>query len=283
MSLLYKGSPLEEGYNLIVNPENAPLKYLEIGRLVLTQAGRRFVGETGGRELALEIFRGTCTVSVMAQERITYERIGGRPDPFTGKPTAVYVPRDSRFEVVAEGPKVDIGMAYATTDFVGRPALVRPDDVLAISAGQANWRRDVYTTIGPQVQAGRLILGETINPPGNWSSYPPHKHDSFNPPSEAPYEEVYAFQVKPVGGFGIQRVYTSKDGPEPLDEVYVVEDGDTVVLPKGYHPVVAAAGYRVLYFWILAGEGRQYGAWSDDPAHAWLKNVEPIIRDFRLI
>ncbi|MCC6445826.1 MAG: 5-deoxy-glucuronate isomerase [Armatimonadetes bacterium] len=282
MKLHYKGNPLQEGYNLIVSPENAPLKYLEVGRLLLAGPGKRFLGETGGRELVLELFAGTCSISVTARIAAVYEHIGGRPDAFTGKPTAVYVPRDSRFEITSESTRLDIGMAYADTDYAGDPALVRPDDVMWVSAGQSNWRRDVYTTIGPQVKAGRLILGETINPPGHWSSYPPHKHDTFQPPSEAPYEEVYSFQVKPAGGFGIQRVYTPKDDPEPLDATYVVEDGDTVVLPRGYHPVVAAAGYRVLYFWILAGEGRQYGAWSDDPAHAWLKNTEPMIKEMTL-
>ena len=95
-----------------------------------------------------------------------------------------------------------------------------------------------------------------------------------DPPGEAPYEEIYYFRVKPSQGFGIQRVYTSEGDQAPLDEVYVVEDGDTVALPRGYHPVAAAPGYELYYLWALAGEGREFGAWSDDPRHAWVRNLE---------
>ena len=66
-------------------------------------------------------------------------------------------------------------------------------------------------------------------------------------------------------------------GADALNEVLVVEDGDTVIIPRGYHPVVAAPGYQLSYVWALRGEGRRYGAWSDDPAHAWLRNVEPLL------
>ena len=107
---------------------------------------------------------------------------------------------------------------------------------------------------------------------------PPHKHDTTAPPKEAWYEEVYYFFVEPNQGFGVQRVYTDRADPQPLDEVYVVEDGDAVAIPRGYHPV-AAAGYRLAYFWALAGEERVYAAWSDDPKHAWLRDVEPIVNN----
>ena len=122
-----------------------------------------------------------------------------------------------------------------------------------------------------------MLVGETWNRAGCWSSYPPHKHDTDNAPDEAWYEEVYFFQVRPTQGFGIQRLYTPKGAPKPVDEVFVLEDGDTVVMPCGYHPVAGAPGYRVWYYWGLAGEGRQYAAWSDDPAHAWLRDVEPMV------
>ena len=112
------------------------------------------------------------------------------------------------------------------------------------------------------------MVGETLNPPGGWSSYPPHKHDVDDPPREAIYEEVYFFRIQPEGGFGIQRVYERREGADALNEVLVVEDGDTVIIPRGYHPVVAAPGYQLSYVWALRGEGRRYGAWSDDPAHA---------------
>jgi len=136
----------------------------------------------------------------------------------------------------------------------------------------------VQTAVGSNVDADRLLVGETFNPPGNWSSYPPHKHDTLNPPLEAPAEEIYFFLVSPPQGWGIQRIYTAPDHPEPLDEVYVVQDGDATILPRGYHPVCAAAGYRLYYLWGIAGEERRYGAWTDDPAHAWVKAAEPLLK-----
>jgi 5-deoxy-glucuronate isomerase len=122
------------------------------------------------------------------------------------------------------------------------------------------------------VPAERLLAGETLNPPGNWSSFPPHKHDRPNSPQEAVLEEIYFFRVKPAQGFGFIWTYTAPDDPEGFSNVFVVEDGDTVLLPKGYHPVVAAPGYELHYTWVLAGEERRYGAWADDPRHAWVKN-----------
>ncbi len=85
-------------------------------------------------------------------------------------------------------------------------------------------------------------------------------------------EEVYFFQVEPRGGFGFIRVYTDPGDPLPFDCAYAVEDGDTVLIPRGYHPVVAFPGYTLNYTWALAGEGRTYGAWSEDPRHAWIKD-----------
>ena len=87
-------------------------------------------------------------------------------------------------------------------------------------------------------------------------------------------EEVYYFQIEPKQGFGFMRVYTDPSDPQPFDHAYAVEHGDTVLIPRGYHPVVACPGYTLNYTWVLAGEGRTYGAWSDDPRHAWIKNAD---------
>ena len=86
-------------------------------------------------------------------------------------------------------------------------------------------------------------------------------------------EEAYCFMVDPPQGFGLISVYTGEDSPARHDTAYVVQNGDTVAVPYGYHPVVAGPGYKLYYLWILSGEVRAYGAWSDDPNHAWLKNT----------
>jgi len=124
----------------------------------------------------------------------------------------------------------------------------------------------------------RFMMGETINPPGNWSSYPPHKHDEKKPPFEAIYEEVYHFLVKPQQGFGFIRVYDPITRQDRIDEAFVLQNGDTMVLPHGYHPLGVAPGYQLYYQFALVGDVREYGAWSDDPDHQWLRAVEPILK-----
>jgi len=277
---LFKARKLEAGYSAIVSPENSELKFTEFGHLFLPDQGRRWKGETGGKEAVLTVFGGKCSVNIegSAGQEVSYETIGSRSDVFSGRPTMVYLPRKVRYEVVAESANLDIGISMALSDMNRPPVLVKPEDVIERSVGTWNWRRKVYTSIGDNVKAQRLIVGETLNPPGNWSSFPPHKHDEKRV-EEAPLEEVYMFRVKPSQGFGIQRIYTSPDDGDPINEVYVVENNDVVVIPRGYHPVVAAPGYQLYYLWILAGEERKYGAWSDDPNHSWVKNCEPMIRD----
>jgi len=153
------------------------------------------------------------------------------------------------------------------------PVLIFPAEASTKVIGQNNWQRSVVTSVGDNVLANRLIVGETLNPPGNWSSSPPHKHDQ-DLGEESKMEEVYLYKFNPPQGFGLQRIYTSPDDPSPLDVTYAVKDGDVVVLPRGYHPVVAAPGYQLLYLWALAGETRNYGAWSDDPDHSWIKGLK---------
>jgi 5-deoxy-glucuronate isomerase len=122
----------------------------------------------------------------------------------------------------------------------------------------------VRTILGPEHTAGRLLLGETINPPGNWSFYPPHKHDTQAPPREVKLEEVYYFHIDPPEGFGVQIRYGGGE------ECFTVRRGDTAAIKAGYHPVVAAPGYRLYYLWVMAGEGRQMIPHLD-PRYAWVQ------------
>jgi 5-deoxy-glucuronate isomerase len=133
------------------------------------------------------------------------------------------------------------------------------------TVGEGNWRRSVRTILGPDDRAARLLVGETLNPPGNWSSYPPHKHDEHVPPEEVRLEEVYLFRVDPAGGFGVQMLYGNGD-----ERTFRVHDGDVAVIRSGYHPVVAAPGYDLYYLWVLAGESRQMAP-RLDPQHAWVQ------------
>jgi 5-deoxy-glucuronate isomerase len=107
---------------------------------------------------------------------------------------------------------------------------------------------------------------EVVTPGGNWSSYPPHKHDRDDPPEESLLEETYYHRLRPAQGFAFQRVY-SDDGS--LDETMAVADGDVVLVPRGYHPVGAAHGYDLYYLNVMAGPRRVW-RFRNDPAHAWI-------------
>jgi len=278
VNLHFRATELGEGYTRIVGPGDAGLRLLEFGRIIL---GREQVyrGETGEREAALDILTGSCTVEVECGETFLYRGIGGRKDVFSSNPTMLYIPRGSAYRVSAGVLGVDAAVFSAPSENGRRPLLIEPKDVAVASVGAWNWRRDVRTGIGSGVDVDRLIVGETVNPPGNWSSAPPHKHDRRSPPVEVPMEEIYFYRVKPPQGFGVQVVYTAPGDEEPFEAAYVVRSDDAVAIPRGYHPVAALPGYQLYYLWGLAGEERLYGAWSDDPAHSWLRSAEPIVKE----
>jgi len=257
-------------YQEIVPPGR--LRFLDFARLQLAK-GDNYIGRTGSRECVLDVFAGSASVSIerAGKENEIYPLVGERADVFAGPPVMVYIPPESTYEVVTTTDYLDVGIFSAPSQATAPPALLDGAAVVARQIGRDNWQRTVYSALAENVPAERLLAGETLNPPGNWSSYPPHKHDCARPPQEVVLEEVYFFRVKPAQGFGFIWTYTAPDDPEGFSSVFVVEDGDTVLLPKGYHPVVAAPGYQLHYTWVLAGEERRYGAWADDPRHAWVK------------
>ena len=265
MSLLFRVPP-QEGYATIVPREKSGLEYLEFGLLRLNRGGE-WQGETGEYEAALVILGGRCDVDSGGD---SWDDLGARGDVFEGKATALYLPPGREVAVRARDGGVRIAICKALAESGPRPQLVLPEDVKSRTVGAHNWRREVQDIVGAGVEARRLLVGETYNEPGAWSSYPPHKHDVASLPDEVKLEEIYHFRVEPPQGFGIQRIYTA-DGS--VDEVYAIRDGDTVMIPHGYHPVAAAPGYRVYYLWMLAGPERVMRP-RDDPQHAWVHTLE---------
>jgi 5-deoxy-glucuronate isomerase len=192
---------------------------------------------------------------------------GGRDGVFDGPGHPVYAPPGTPLRFRATGGPAQIAVATAPLGdgTPGKARIIGPGDQQVDERGEGNWARTVRTILGPGDDAGRLLLGETINPSGNWSSYPPHKHDTHEPPREVKMEEVYLFKLDPPGGFGVQIRYDG-DG----EECFTVRDGDVAAIPAGYHPVVAAPGYSLCYLWVMAGEGRQLIPYLD-PQHAWVQ------------
>src|SRR5712664_1427335 len=246
------------------------LKYLSFTIVELAESLKEHTFESGEEETCLDFYTGPVHVEAEGAYGRWTADIAARASMQQPGPM-VYLPAGSRVKLsrLDGAAKVTIGGAAGKPGV--NPALVHAPDAVAKQVGKDNWSRTVFTHIAGNIDAAHLIAGETVNRPGGWSSCPPHKHDRFAPPAEVPMEEVYYFQVEPKQGFGFMRVYTDPADPQPFDQAYPVEHGDTVLIPRGYHPVVACPGYSLNYTWVLAGEGRRYGAWSDDPKHSWIK------------
>jgi len=134
--------------------------------------------------------------------------------------------------------------------------------------GGGNATRQINSMLPPDFLAQRLMVVEVFTPAGSWSSFPPHKHDVHNPPGEVDLEEIYYYRIGRPEGFAVQKVYTAD---RRIDETLTVRDGELVLVPEGYHPVVAAHGYDVYYLNALAGSARSLAA-SDDPDYAWVRS-----------
>jgi 5-deoxy-glucuronate isomerase len=223
----------------------------------------------------VELSDGGETAAVLLTGRVDAEAdgrslgtAGGRRSVFDGPGDTVYAPAGTRLRLRALGGSAQLAVASApaSAEDCAPARVITPADQRLAEVGEGNWARTVRTILGPDDPAGRLLLGETINPPGNWSSYPPHRHDRDDPPREVDLEEVYLFKVDPPGGFGVQIRY-EEGGAE---EAFLVRDDDIAVIRGGFHPVVAASGYSLYYLWVLAGEGRQMIPYLD-PAHAWVQ------------
>lgn len=265
MGLIHRASS-QEGFISIVDRGRDGLEYLRFGLLRL-RSGTWAGGTASDEEAAIVVLSGKCSLRSGSKH---WENLGSRPDVFSGKATAVYVPAQCEFEIAAT-QAAEVALCWsARCPGPGEIAVVAPDDVKARTVGSPPWQRSVQDIIAANVAAKRLLVGETFNEPGNWSSYPPHKHDTEAMPDEVKQEEIYYFRINPAQGFGFQRIYAS-DGS--LDEAYVIHDGDTIVIPRGYHPVAAAPGYSVYYLWMIAGTQRIMRP-RDDPAHAWVKQLE---------
>jgi 5-deoxy-glucuronate isomerase len=202
-----------------------------------------------------------------------------RTDVFAGPATAVYLPPGSELEVMAHAP-TELALAATVGDEIhvppgAAPAHVSPDDVVVHDRGRPGWRRAVHDIVADTVPAQRLLVGETFNAAGEWSSFPPHKHDGGD--GEPALEEVYHYRFDRPSGFGFQGLYElAEHGHRGAERAVFLRHGAVVGIPRGYHPVCAAPGYRLYYLWALApraGTARAL-ALHEDPAHVWL-NEEP--------
>lgn len=271
MSFLIKYRTHAAGLTRVVAPGETALRYLEFDVLRLPD-GAPYTLVPDERETVFYLLAGRA--SLVGDALPAPATLGPRRSVFEDRPWALYLPPRAGVRIAAAGGPLEAAVIRAPSASRASASLVTPAIVQRRAVGAANWYRTVYNVVDAAQGAERLMVGETINPPGHWSSYPPHKHDARTPSGELPMEEVYYYLVRPAGGFGLQMLYTAPGAREPIDDVYRVEHGDLVVIPRGYHPVVAAPGYDLFYLWAMAGQESRYGAWSDDPAHAWVHDRE---------
>ncbi len=225
------------------------------------QPGHSVAGSSGERELCLVFVAGRGAVTVNGQDLGT---LGKRMSPFEGNPWSVYVPPHSTWHVSAE-TVVELAVCSAPAKGGLPVRVIPPGEVGHETRGKGTNTRHVRNILPDTATADSLLVVEVITPGGNWSSYPPHKHDTDDFPRETLLEETYYHRLaRP--GFALQRVYT---GDGSLDETLAPADGDVVLVPKGYHPVGAPHGFDLYYLNVMAGPVRAW-KFTMAPSHAFL-------------
>jgi len=251
-----------------ITPEGAGWTYCGL-RVIELAPGESFELATGEHETLVLPLSGGCAVG-------TDITLTGRPNVFAGPTDFAYVPIVSTVTITSEhGGRFALPSARATRQLPARYGPVTGVPIELRGAGRAS--RQVNNFCTPETfDADKLIAVEVITPGGNWSSYPPHKHDEHTE-DERPLEEIYYFEIDR-NGFGYQRVYSSG---QQIDILKEVRSGDVVLIPHGYHgPSMAAPGYHMYYLNVMAGpDPERIWLFSDDPAHAWIRDTwadEPI-------
>jgi 5-deoxy-glucuronate isomerase len=248
---IFRKTNTHRGRKVYITPQNSTMQHLCYARIILDASSPRIAWENGRCETALICLSGTVEVTVRDERFSLSER------------DSLYVPRDSSISLQT-GSSADIAEFFAEIEGdyplkLVRYADIKDDKSLHFTAGGPGTTRDLNILIGKNVQAGRLLAGLTVSEPGNWTSWPPHEHGAM-------LEELYVYTHMPPPAFGVQFVYTNSEEPELAT---VVRDGDVVLMPRGYHPNVAAPGHRIGFLWAMAAhrekEDRQFGVVNVQP------------------
>ena len=266
------GSAASGPYALDIDPKRAGWGYSSLRVLELEPGGSHSFA-TGDSEWIVLPLTGGCTVRC---EDTAFE-LNGRESVFSGVTDFAYVPRDTQVRVdSAAGGRFALTGARCERRLPARYGAA--EDVPVELRGSGNCSRQVNNFGAAGVfEADKLIAVEVLTPGGNWSSYPPHKHDECRPGEEAELEEIYYFEIAPhdgTPGLGYQRVSPSEQGARGTDVLAEVRTGDAVLIPDGWHgPSMAQPGNHMYYLNVMAGPGEDR-AWliCDHPEHAWIRD-----------
>ena len=265
-----------QGQDLIleVTPQSAGWDFISFQARRLN-TGNQWSFNSRENELAIVILSGAISVN---SNRGSWDHIK-RENVWTSAATALYLPRSSEFTITAVRDS-EFAVAWVPTDEDHKPWLIQAQDVPISIRGGDNVSRQINDLLPPGSPVHRLILVEVYTPSGNWSSYPPHKHDVHIEDEggnliEADLEEVYFYKIDKSEGYAYQRVYTDENSPlqqagYPIDALVKAQNNCAVLIPEGYHPVVSAPGYTTYYLNVLAGSAQSL-ANQDDPHYSWVK------------
>jgi 5-deoxy-glucuronate isomerase len=259
----------EEGVYQRVTKEDGAWEYLNF-EARLMKKGETWKGNTGNSEWGIILLSGNYSVKT---DKDSWQTRNGRKSVFSGIAHTLYLSRNTDFELKAESELLDIAYGWCETDQDHPPVFKTPGEAAIEIRGGDNATRQINSLIQPGFGAHRLVAVEVYTPSGNWSSFPAHKHDERKADSsgnvlEARLEETYFYKIEKPQGYAIQQVYTSD---RSLDEIAVARNNDVVLVPRGYHPVVAGHGYDVYYLNFLTGSDQSL-ANTPDPDHEWIFN-----------
>lgn len=234
--------------------------------------GETFSGNTGNSEYCFVLLSGEFSAITSKGK---WETQNGRKDVFNGLPHALYLPPHTSYTIKADSTTLDIAYGWCKAEGQFEPEFITPEDVqnkgIELRGGD-NASRQINSILPPGSKCHRLVCVEVYTPSGNWSSFPAHKHDTriIDPQTkevkEASLEEIYFYKIDKPQGFALQKVYTDDLS---LNEIVEASNNDLVMVPKGYHPVIAGHGYNVYYLNFLAGSDQSL-ANTDDPKHKWI-------------
>jgi 5-deoxy-glucuronate isomerase len=276
MSGLYRraSSPGPEGVTIRIDPATEPAdlggagwRWISFSAHTL-EAGATITRAADDGEVGVVVLEGTVDLTAGGT---AFGQVGSRASVFEPTPPPVLLVEPGRpIDITALG-RATVALAAAPGGAIRETRLVEPAAMPIEARGAGQTARTVRHLLPPEARAGRLIIVEVLTPGGNWSSYPPHKHDTDDPPRERQLEELYYYRFRRPGGFAFQRVYTAD---RSLDEAIAPMDGDAVLVPRGYHPVGAPAGYDCYYLNVMAGPIREW-RFTIDPDHQWLMDWAP--------
>lgn len=250
-----------------VTPESAQWEYLSFEAREM-ELNETWEHDTKDNEMVIVLLSGNFKVS---SNHGDWETVNGRKDVFSGVAHTLYLPRNSKFELTATSEVLDIAYGWCKSDEDFPAKFVTPEETPVVIFGGDNATRQFNDLVPPGFGCSKIVSREVYTPSGNWSSFPAHKHDERKVDAqgnvlEPIQEETYFYKFQKPGAYAIQQVYTQD---RSLDEIVRPRHNDVVLIPKGFHPVVAEHGFHCYYLNFLAGTD-QCLANTTDPDHEWI-------------